>query len=261
MFNYFFGKQTSLQDLSALIQKLQTISDKMMARSQGATNLGTALYALVQSEAPSYAVYFERVKEIYENLAMNYKIAANEQLRAIEDLNDIQIRYPIYQKIEQEREEMKKAYNEVNQAYKAAKAEYKTKETQETLAKVRTARIERAKFAAKLLEKTKEYMAYRQRFTQFVNNRSLSAWTLFSKSIERTASDEASLMSKLSEYCKSIRDNVDNPRAIIEMIENTKNNMLLIDYTDDENALQNSLTAAFPFTIQNEIPNDAILND
>lgn len=250
MLNYLFGKQAEPQTLENLMQKLHAISEKMLARSKCASDLGQTLYALVRSEAPTYSVYFERVKEIYENLSMNYKIAAGEQNRAIEDIHDIVIRYPILLKLENERNEMKKIYEDINQKYKQAKIDMKLKETQETLAKYRNARIERAEYASKLLEKSTEYMNYRQRFDKFVTNRSTNAWQLYAKSIERTAKDEATLMTKLSDICKSICDNVDNPQAIIEAIENTKNNLLLIDYTDDENMLRSSLTAAAPYDDQ-----------
>lgn len=252
MLKSLFGKQAEPQTLENLMQKLHAVSEKMIARSQCASNLGQTLYALVKSEAPAYSVYFERVKEIYENLSMNYKIAAGEQNRAIEDIHDIVIRYPILQKIENERNEMKKAYEEINSRYKQIKIDMKLKETQETLAKYRNARIERAQYASKLLEKTTEYMNYRERFDKFVTNRSTNAWKIYAKSIERTAKDEASLMTKLADICKTICDNVDNPQAIIETIENTKNNLLLIDYTDDENMLRSSLQAAAPFDDQTQ---------
>lgn len=103
-----------------------------------------------------------------------------------------------------------------------------------------------------MLEKTTEYMNYRERFDKFVTNRSTNAWKIYAKSIERTAKDEASLMTKLADICKTICDNVDNPQAIIEAIENTKNNLLLIDYTDDENMLRSSLQAAAPFDDQTQ---------
>ncbi|OHT15659.1 hypothetical protein TRFO_42397 [Tritrichomonas foetus] len=231
MFNYLFGKSTSSTDLEKLVQQLVAASEKMLARSQCAQNLGNSIYLLVKSEAPAFAVYFERVKEIYDSLALNYKIGAQEQLRAIEDIKDIIIRYPLLQKLEQERDLMKKDYDDLNKKYKDAKANLKTEETAETLAKYRKARIERAQFAEKLIDKSEVFIEYRNRFNRFVTNRSYDAWERYGKSIERVAKDETMLMSKLSDFCKSLRDNVDTPLSILEKIETSRND-LLIDETE-----------------------------
>ncbi|OHT03518.1 hypothetical protein TRFO_29130 [Tritrichomonas foetus] len=221
MLNSFFFKQPETQDLPALIAQLKAANEKMLARSKSANALGDALYALIQAEAPSFAVYFERVRDIYKSLSLIYETASNDQARALEDLNDIAVRYPIYQKLTDEREILKKHYSEVDQKYHSAKLQLKAQESQINLALYRESRIERAQIAANLIDVLENYISYRNRFNKFVENRSKNAWIRYGESIEKCAGDEAKLMNELRCLCNAIRDHVDEPNKILDIVANS----------------------------------------
>ena len=263
MLNYLFGKPTGIEDLEKLIQQLEAINEKMLSRSQSSSALGNSIYSLVKSEAPTFAVYFERVKEIYDNLSINYKLANQEQARAIEDLKDIIIRYPILQKLEKERDELKKVYDEGNKKYKEAKANLKAEDTPDNLNKYRNLRIERANLASKLIEKSEEYIDYRNRFNKFTANRSVDCWSRYGKSIERAAKEEAGLMAKLTDLCRSLRDNVNSPTTILERIESSAKDFIIDE--DEINIMQRSNNHVDSFEIITDsnipIPKDILDSD
>ena len=216
MLNYIFGKPTRGQELKTLVSQLTSANEKMTQRAKSAQKVGESLHALIASEAPSFLRFFERIRDIYAKLGENYETAASEQARAIEDLNDIVVRYPILQRIESERAALKKRYEAVSQRYKEAKGK---QQTQESAAALRNCRVERAAAATALIEKTEEYLNYRHRFNRFVHNRSKSAWARYGASIERTAMVEVELMTALSELCKRLRDSVDAPKQVVAAVE------------------------------------------
>jgi hypothetical protein len=219
MLNFLFGRQSACQELKTLVQQLTLANEKMMARAKGAQQVGDTLYALVQSEAPSYAVSFERVKEIYTRLSFNYETASKDQSRAIEDLSDIIVRYPVLQKISMDRDAVKKTYDAVNKKYQEAKVALKNQVSQETLAAYRNCRMERSVAAAALLERNDGFLNYRSRFVRFVQNRSESAWSRYGASIEKTARVEADLMTELAEICRTLRESTEGPLGILTSLE------------------------------------------
>ena len=216
MLNYLLGKSAKGSELKTLVSQLTAANEKMLLRAKSAQKVGESLHALIAAEAPAFLRFFERIRDIYTRLGTNYETAAAEQARAIEDLNDIVVRYPILQRIENERAALKKKYEAAAKRYKDAKMKQKAQEDEVF---VRNCRIERATAANALIEKTEEYLSYRTRFNRFVQNRSASAWTRYGASIERTAGVEAELMTALSELCKRLRDNVDAPQKVIAAVE------------------------------------------
>jgi hypothetical protein len=212
-----------------LVQHLSAANDRMAARGKSAQKVGETLFALIQSEAPSFAVFFEKIQEIYTKLSLNYETAAKEQARAIEDLNDIVVRTPVFERISAERDAAKKSYDLVQKKYCDAKALSQNQPTQETTMAFRNCRIERANLASILIERTEAFLAYRTRFTRFVQNRSQSAWIKYGKSIERASKVEGELMGQLADLCKRLRDNVDSPHLILRTAEKAAVEMRISD--------------------------------
>jgi hypothetical protein len=219
MLNFLLGRSSDSQELKLLVQHLTAANDKMAARGKTAQKVGDTLLALIQSEAPSFAVFFEKIQEIYTKLSLNYETASKEQARAIEDLNDIVARTPVFQRITFERETAKKNYDAAHKKYRDAKFQSQNQPSQETTVLFRNCRIERATMASILIEKTEAFLAYRTKFARFVQSRSQSAWTRYGKSIERASKVESELMGQLADLCKRVRDNVDSPHLILQTAE------------------------------------------
>jgi hypothetical protein len=219
MLNFLLGRPSGCQGLKLLVQHLSAANEKMAARGKNAQRVGETLFALVQSEAPSFAVFFEKIQEIYTKLSLNYETASKEQARAIEDLNDIVVRTPVFQRIILERDTAKRNYDAAHKKYREAKFQSQNQPSQETTVLFRNSRIERATMASVLIEKTEAFLAYRTRFAGFVQSRSQSAWIRYGKSIERASKVESELMGQLADRCKRLRDNVDSPHLILQAVE------------------------------------------
>jgi HD superfamily phosphohydrolase len=229
MLNFLLGRSSGCQELQSLVDHLTVANEKMAARGKSAQKVGDTLMALIHSEAPSFAVFFEKIQEIYTKLSRNYETAAKEQARAIEDLRDIVVRTPVFQRITSERETAKKNYDVAHGKYRDAKFRCKNQPTQESTMAFRSCRIERAQLAGILIEKTEQFLAYRTRFTRFVQNRSRCAWERYGRAIERASKVEAELMGQLAELCKRIRDNVDSPHLILKTAEEVAEDMRIND--------------------------------
>jgi hypothetical protein len=191
----------------------------MAARGRSAQKVGEALFALIQSEAPSFAIFFEKIQEIYTKLSLNYETASKEQSRAVEDLKDILVRTPVFQRISAERDIAKRNYDIAHKKYREAKILSQNHAAQETMMAFRNCRIERANSASILIEKTEVFLKYRIRFTRFVQNRSQSAWLTYGRSIVRASLVESELMGQLADLCKKLRENVENPHLILKTVE------------------------------------------
>ena len=225
MLNFLFGQQTGTQELKSLVSQMNVANDKMMQKAKSAEKAGECLYALIQSEAPSFLLFFERIKDVYIKLAMNYEMAAKEQARAIEDLNDIVVRFPILQRIAQERENLKKKYETIHRKYKELKMKAKAQPNRDMSGQLKNCRSDRAVAASALLKATEQYLNYRRRFNKFVQNRSKSAWTRFGESIERSALVEVELMTQLAELCRRLRENADSPKKVVEAVKEAMNDV------------------------------------
>jgi hypothetical protein len=259
MLNFIFGRQSGCQELKQLVQHLTTANEKMSARARSAQKVGDTLHALMQSEAPSYALFFEPIKEIYTKLSLNYETAAQEQARAVEDLRDIVIRFPIFERIASDRETAKKSYDLAQKKYKDAKTRAQNQTSPEILTVYRTAKIERANAAAVLVEKAECYLSYRSRFARFVQNRSKTGWMRFGSSIERASRVESELMGKLAGLCRRVRDNVENPQAILQVAESIqiekdeKTDFFIVDESEVKPAQE-----PVPVT---KVPEDPVIDD
>jgi hypothetical protein len=229
MLTFLLGRQSGCQELNSLAQRLAAAQEKMVARSKSAQKVGETLYALVQSEAPSFAVFFERIRDIYTKLSLNYETASKEQSRAIDDLNDIVARTPVFERISAERESAKKHYDVIQKTYREAKLRSQNQPSQEATIAYQNSRIERARLASILIEKTEAFLSYRTRFTKFVQSRSQSAWLRYGKSIERASKVESELMEELAGLCKRLRDNVDTPHLILQTAEQGAAELQLAD--------------------------------
>lgn len=236
MLNFLFGSKPECPELRYVVKQLSLANDKMKAMAVSTGKVGHSLLAMVQSEAPAFAMFFEKIKEIYMSLSVNYQTAVVEQSRAIEDLNDIIVRYPVFQKIQQDRDIAKQKYDAVVKRYKDAKMAVKSNDNPENIVNFQNCRLERAAVAAILLEKSEIYLSYRTKFNQFVQNRTKSAWRRYGASIERTAKVEGELMSQLAQLCIRLRDNVNAPQKVIDATEEavrlTKDDSIEIDKFD-----------------------------
>lgn len=219
MLNFLFGSKQECPELRHIVKQLSAANEKMKSRASSAQKVGESLLALVQSEAPAFAMFFEKIKDIYSSLSTNYQTAALEQSRVIEDLNDIIVRYPIFQRISHDREHAKKRYEIALNKCKEIKNAAKVDPNAETSSFLESCRLERASIAAVLIEKSELYLDYRTRFNRFVQNRTKSAWMRYGASIERTAKTESELMTQLAQICAKLRDNVDAPQKLLETAE------------------------------------------
>jgi hypothetical protein len=225
MLNYLLGRAPADRELHLLVDQLTAANEKMIARAKNAQKVGETLFALIQSEAPSFAIFFEKVQETYVKLSLNYETASKEQGRAIEDLRDVVVRTPVFERIIAEREAAKRTYESTHAKYRDAKLRCRGQPTQESMMAFRNCRIERAQLAELLIAKTETFLTYRTKFTRFVQNRIKSAWERYGKSIERTSRVESELMGHLAEFCKKIRDNVESPHLILQTAEQATTEM------------------------------------
>jgi hypothetical protein len=243
MLSFLLGRPSGGKELKLLVQNLTAANAKMAARGKSARCVGETLIALVQSEAPSFVIFFEKIQEIYTKLSLNYETAASEQARAIEDLNDIVVRTTVFERISTEREVAKREYDHTHENYRKAKAQMKNHLTQETIVAHRNCRIERARKASILIEKTEAFVAYRNRFSRFVQKRNQSAWLRYGRSIERASKVEAELMSELANLCRRLRDNVDSPHLILQAEQVVSGRMdMLLDFDETPTRAQDTAT-------------------
>jgi hypothetical protein len=256
MFNFLLGRPSGGQELKLLVQHLTAANAKMAARGKSAQRVGETLAALIQSEAPSFAVFFEKIQEIYTKLSLNYETASKEQARAIDDLNDIVVRTPVFERISSERDIAKKDYDHAHENYRRAKAEAQNHPTQETIVLHRNSRIERARVSSVLIEKTEVFVAYRARVTRFIQKRSQSAWLRYGLSIERTAKVEGQLMGELTDLCRRLRDNVESPHLILQTAEQVAGEMPFAEMDFDEAAARAQNRGAEEEEENPELPSD-----
>jgi hypothetical protein len=229
MLSFLLGRPSGGQELKVLVQHLTAANAKLAARGKSAQRVGETLIVLVQSEAPSFAVFFEKIQEIYTKLSLNYETASKEQARAIDDLNDIVVRTPVFEHIGSEREIAKRDYDRAHEAYRKAKAQARNDPTQATIVEHRKCRIERARLASIYIEKTEAFIAYRARFTRFVQKRGQSAWQRYGLSIERASKVETQLMNEFADLCRRLRDNVESPHLILQTVEQTTSGARMTD--------------------------------
>lgn len=245
MFRFIFNK-TDPDDFKEMISNLKACNEKLKLRNKYAKRIGDSIFNLIQNEAPSFSVYFVKIKEIYYNLANVYEVASFELSRAFEDLNDIKIRYPILQRYEKEKEELKMKYEELNLMYKDAKAIMKKQETQFTVNNYRNYRNQRAQIAILYIEKLEEFLEYRKKFENFVEKRSRDSWKRYGHAMENVANKEKEIMEKLNKLFCAMKDNVQNPDDILESIEQKQDLLnLLIEDTkhndkNDNNIFENN---------------------
>ncbi|KAH0785570.1 hypothetical protein GPJ56_010456 [Histomonas meleagridis] len=208
-----------------MLSNLKSIKEQMELRVLYSKEIGNSIYDLIQSESPTFSVYFEKIKELCYSLANAYEIAKIEQTRAIEDLNDIDIRYPILKRHEEEKEQLYNKYKEADKLYKDAKLQMKSNESQITINNLRSTRNERARIASAIVEKTETYINYRNRFSRFVESRSRSCWKRFGESLEKLSKKENEIMSQLHTLFCSLKDNVETPENILLIVEEKINNL------------------------------------
>ena len=235
MFSFIFNK-TEHDDFKEMLSSLKGCNERFKLRSKYAKGIGDSIFNLIQSEAPYYSVYFVKIKEIYYNLANVYEVASSELTRAYEDLNDIKIRYPILQRYEKEREELKMKYDEINLMYKDAKKIMKIQETQFTVNNFRNFRNQRAQAAILYVEKSEEFLNYQKRYETFVERRSRESWKRYGTAMKNVGNKEKEIMKKLNNLFTTMRDNVQNPENIIESIEQKQDllNFLTTDVIHNE---------------------------
>lgn len=206
MLSFMSRRKSSCQDLQNVVRGLNGAHAKLVSKAKNAHLVGETLYKLIQSEAPSFSLAFERIRDIYRKISRNYEIAADEQARAIDDLNDIVVRFAVVDRLTQARETSKKNYDAILQKYKAAKAGVRVNQTQVSLSALQVLRAEQVAAAKTVLSDSETYLEYRTRFDKFVKSRSASGWTRFGASLTRMSEEEASLMSQLAEICRELRD-------------------------------------------------------
>ena len=213
------GQPKEFKQLYKFTKNLRDISKQMLLRAKTASDFGKSLSMLMKLEAPKYAIYFEPIMKEYEKLSISYAIAAKIQYFAMEDLNDIIIRFPVLQRKEQEKVRLIQAYNSLNKKYKEAKLLFKKTNSQESNMNFIKTRNDRAIIAEKIIEKSDECISYQSRFDRFVQNRSSSAWKRYSLSIQKLYREETEIMDRLIVYCTHFKDNIDNPEKILSKIE------------------------------------------
>lgn len=204
------------RQLYQFTKNMRDISNKMLERAKASSSFGNSLLNLMKLEAPKYAIYFEPIKKEYDKLSITYATAAKIQRFAMEDLNDIIVRFPVVQRKEQEKVKLNQAYNSLNTKYKKAKLAFKKLESQENQMNLIKARGERARIAELLIEKSDECISYQDRFDRFVQNRSSSSWKRFSLSFAKLCREEAEIMENLASYCSNFKNNLDDPEKILQ---------------------------------------------
>lgn len=213
------GQPKEFKQLYQFTKNLRDISKRMLERAKAASEFGKSLLLIMKLEAPKYSIYFEPLMKEYEKLSISYATAAKIQYFAMEDLNDIIVRFPIVQRKEQEKVKLIQAYNSSNKKYKEAKLLLKKSSSQENNMNFIKTRNDRAIIAEKLIEKSDDCISYQSRFDRFVQNRSSSAWKRYSLSMEKLYREETEIMERLISYCSIFKNNVDNPEKILSMIE------------------------------------------
>lgn len=214
-----FGQPKGFKQLYQFSKNLRDISKKMLERAKTASDFGKSLLMLMKMETPKYSIYFEPITKEYEKLSISYATSAKILYFAMEDLNDIIVRFPVLQRKESEKVKLIQAYNSSNKKYKEAKLLFKKTNTQESNLNLIKTRNDRALIAEKLIEKSDECVSYQARFDRFVQNRSTSAWKRYSLSVEKLCREETEIMGRLISYCSHFKENIDNPEKIISKIE------------------------------------------
>lgn len=252
MFTTFFQPKES-KYLYKFIANFRASSENMEQRAQAASQFGDGLLNLIQSEAPNYSIYFESIKKEYDLLSNAYKIAASQQKLAVENFNDIFIRFPIVQRKEQEKVKLIQQYNSINKKYKDIKKKYKAQQTPEIEATFKQLRNDRAKMAEQIIQKVEENEQYQQRFDRFVQNRSQTAWKIYSESIDHLCINEYEIMNRLKTYCYNFRDNIDHPEAILDKAISE------IDTINAELKVESKLEETIPITTTQLTESDSTL--
>lgn len=237
MFSSLFGSGApTCPQLNQFISKLQDINSKTATKAKNIQKYGQSLYTLVDSQASPYAINFEKIRDLFANLAAVYEVNAQEQARAIDDFNDIAVRYPILLTMSNSLKNTQQQYDVINTQYKEIKEKCKNDASNSNMSLYHTKKLERVDIASKLVEETEKFMDYRNRFNNFAKNRSMAGWTRFSDSLRKISTGEADLLSQLAKVCQVIRDGSQAPQQILEQIENTKaeieNNPLSLNEDD-----------------------------
>ena len=217
-----FGQPNEYKCLLKFIQNFKKSISYLSERSNQTSALGESIMQLAKSEAPEYSVYCEPIKEFYDSLAIVYQNSVIEQTRALEDLNDILIRYPILQRKEDEKVKLMNMYNASNKKYKEMKLKFKNNQTQENLFYFKKLQNERIQCAQNVVDKVKECEEYQIKFDKFVENRFRSAWRRFGESFEKACKQEIEILEQLSAFCYKFRDNINTPQKILAKINDSQ---------------------------------------
>ncbi|OHS96511.1 hypothetical protein TRFO_09893 [Tritrichomonas foetus] len=207
-----------LKEIYQFVNHAKYFIDQLKERSKATAAFANDLMALIQQEAPNFALHFGILKQLYLDLSASYLVAYFDQIRVFEDMNDIVARVSVIKRLEQEGTKAFNSYQIANKKYQEIKSKYKSAQSQENQILFDKARIERAKAAEELLNKHNEIKEYQPRFDKFVQNRTSSAWARFALSMEKLSKEEASIMEEISSFCKAIRDNLDNPEILLSKV-------------------------------------------
>ena len=213
----FLKVPTVSKELFELTEEMSKTVGALNNQSTAFAELSTSILSLIQSEAPSFKQYFERISATYKRLSYIYANGAVTVDRALEDLRDINARFAVVKRIEGQRNTAKANFNEscssANSAYKAMNPEKpETKDNYEKAMKKRT------ECAQKLFDEDKNLLEYRKKFKAFSMRRIKSGWERYGEALSNIYVMESASFNELAKLYKSIRDHATDPEKILVLV-------------------------------------------
>ena len=218
MFWFLKSEPTLSDELTNFIKQMGHTVKTLDQQAQAFSKLGPSMMSLVRSESPNYQIFFEKVIDIYSNLARYYSRSAKEVDRALEDLRDINHRYVVVKRLEGERANVKQAFDVVSEncdnVYKMMNPE-----KPDTVSNYDKAFKMRQEAAQKLFDADTQLLDYNKRFRLFTVRRVKSAWSRYGKALTTLYTLEAGAYSELSTLFKAIRDHYKEPEKVLNALK------------------------------------------
>ena len=213
----FLKVPTVNKELWELTDKLSKTVNTLRRQSSAFSDLSKSIIGIIQTEAPNYASYFEKISEIYKRLSYIYMNSSYQVDRALEDLKDINARFDVVKRSENERNAAKNQFNiacvEADKAYKGI-----VKDNPQTTERYQQSMRKRSEMAQQLVFKDQELLEQRKKYRAFTMRRIKSAWQRYGQALADLYVLESAAFNELAVFYKSIKDHASEPEKILSKI-------------------------------------------
>lgn len=243
---FFDPSRKELKQITNHINQAATI---VLARASNTNVLFARLVDIIKTETryKSYTTVFEGLKSKYVTLSDLYSKIGEDMKRVAEELNDINERFIVLKRVENEYDSLRNEFNDA-----CNKVDYTVKYSESNKGKASTdhshALTKRTEIAKKLYSKCEELVKCRRQYRRYEQRKIKGAFTGLTNLLFELYSGERNVFNELHVIYKTIAANSSNPRLLANiMFERlTSNDSMFSDLPIGENLPKSSQDIVVP---------------